>query len=473
VQVGVTTLTNDGGRVWERSAQGVWSQIADRTVFNSTIRQLVYSRPRQDRLYAVGDFTAPGTLMAEWNGTAWVDSWASLSLTSGTIRQIIFDGEGRIYVGGNYVVSGSTVICRWDPDNPGVLTQLGSGSFAVAALIADLEFGPDGLLYFSGNSLLVAPNNSGVMTLNIATNVITAVGTGGNVAIPTTSIVVFAPDEIYSITNPPVDDIFGWDGSTWSTVAANVGNDRLQRVADNSMITANQVASPESFSRFNTLTISQIAEVDAAAANTRVGPYDALRDILYGHGDFTEINGVACPGYVAQYRGGGWLPLDANFAAGGVTNIDQVAIADDGRIAIAASANPSAGLYTYAFGNAFTLENPGDLPTPLMIRIVNASTTNSRAVYQIRNVDTDQGVWFADLTLLPNERALLTTDPTRVAFTSNTRPGTLLGTIAPGSNITTLQLKPGTNRLSVFAASGVNFYISYQPRYSSIDAGTQ
>lgn len=469
-QSGLTTLPNAGGRIWERSTDGVWSQIAASSVFNATIRQLAYSHPRQNILYAVGDFTTPGTMIAAWDGSAWSDPWSAFTRTSGSIRQVAFDGSGRVYVGGDYVlVSGQTVIGRFDPDT-GTLTQLGTPPFSgVSPLIADVEFGPDGLLYICGNALFAAPNNSGVMRVDLATNTITPVGTGANVAPGRTSIVVFAPDEIYGASISIINDILTWNGTTWSVVVSNIGSNRLQQTADTSMITANQTASPETINRFNTLTVSQIGEVDASASNTLVGPYDAIRSIVYAHGDFTTINGVVAPTPVVQYPGGGWLPLDIDVP---ITIIDQVAVAADGRIAIAASADSTA-LASHTAGGSFDLDNPGDLPTPVTITLRNTSSSATSRIYQIRDVATGSGVWFSDLTLLPNEILTLTTDAVSISFASDTRPGTLLGTIAPGSQITALTLKPGSNRWSVFAANGVTFDIAYQPRYSSLDAGAQ
>jgi hypothetical protein len=121
-----------------------------------------------------------------------------------------------------------------------------------------------------------------------------------------------------------------------------------------------------------------------------------------------------------------------------------------------------------------TVVNSGKAAVYPTLRMRNTSATAIR-LYQFLNTTTGAGIYF-NYSVLGGETATLTLDPNignRGRTFQSDFQGNVFGRILPGSNLTAMNLLPGTNTLSFFSdSSALEVALYWVPRGWSSDSGT-
>jgi len=91
----------------------------------------------------------------------------------------------------------------------------------------------------------------------------------------------------------------------------------------------------------------------------------------------------------------------------------------------------------------------------------------------IKNMTTDKGIWFSDLTLQAGERIMMDLNPTKVKMTSSwAGRGNVLRYVGAGSAIGDFTMKPGINNITFMmdgSTSATRIMIRWTPLFWGID----
>lgn len=360
----------------------------------------------------------------------------------------------------------------------GIITQIGDSNSDVQ----DLDIDISGNIFVAGKFSAILP---GGIRRNVAylapgaaswTDRSTDAGTGGD-----WRILCAENNNVYASTNGAIQYIYMLENNVWTSDAS------WQKIAY-----AAEGASPQAFhsmafgrdgklyigGEFTQFGLSALDLTSIQANNCAVfngTTWSALGDGLNGVvrsvvalndgilfvGSFTNagpINSIPSPLAFYSY-GGVWTYFDIDLP--GSPNVNAADVDTAEQIVIAYS---TAGTATVAATN--TITNSGDAPAAPIIKITGAGV-----VWNIRNVTTGDVIYF-DLTLQDNEQVTLDLTPGNISFTSNFR-GNIISTVLPGSNLTTFNLLPGVNTISVFiggtTTSNTNATMTWRETWHSID----
>ena len=109
----------------------------------------------QGNLYVGGEFTEAGGLPAK-NVARWNNGWSALGEgINGPVNALAIDSNGTVYAGGNFTDAGSVIAANIAAWNGTAWSTLGGGT---SARVEALAVGPGGLLYAGGHFLFAGGN---------------------------------------------------------------------------------------------------------------------------------------------------------------------------------------------------------------------------------------------------------------------------------------------------------------------------
>lgn len=432
--------------------------------------------------------TVGGTIAA---GIGKLDKFSGLgTLTGGTLNQaggasgvevrtLTSGAAGTVLMGGNWGTIGGTVykhIGFWNQTAFGTLTGGTVGLFV------------NEIIYAAGTAIFGGQfsDAGGTTAWNIAMHVNGAFGTltGGTVNAGNVSALargldgrIFLGGGFTGIGGTNAAGFGYWKNGAYGTFGSTTGAGYIYDIA----VAPNGVAyfagligsvAPPAFAangifQFNGAGLTPVGSgltySSGAASEIHAALYD--RDgFLWLGGRFNQSGGVLFTDPIARYTGYSFLPADIAFSGNGTIN----AIVQDlgGTIWVGGGFVGTAQAASVA-----QLVNSGLAQVYPTIRMKNIGASGTARVWQLVNTTTGDGVYF-NLSLQPQEEAILNLQPGTRSFTSNYQ-GNIFGAILPGSNLATLRLLPGTNYMSFYSDSGsVQTSIYWTPRSWSADMGT-
>ncbi len=179
-------------------------------------------------VYAGGFFTSAGgataNYIAQWNGSTWSSLGSGASNGTGdTVRALLVDGSGNLYVGGDFITAGGApakMVAKW---NGSSWSALGTGmTDTVYALALD----GSGNLYAGGQFTTaggvsvnhIARWNGSWSALGAGT-----VGTNGNVyALAVSGSNIYAAGTFTTAGSASANNIAKWSGSGWSALGTGM-----------------------------------------------------------------------------------------------------------------------------------------------------------------------------------------------------------------------------------------------------------
>lgn len=360
--------------------------------------------------------TSSGNI-AQWNG-AW-GSLAGGTVGGGFVQSLLYAPNGTLFFGlGNFNSVGGTAtqgVAMWGGASFGTLTGgtvIGGNTFTMTW--------SGGRLYVGGTAAGGTAAGHSVYTWNGAWGT-----TNGSIFGPIVGSAVYAlttgPDgAVYAggvfttFGGGTVNGIAKWNGAQYTALSVGVG------------------------SAINSNVYGEVWRVQALPDNS-----------LYAAGRFRMAGSVALPDALARWNGAAWIPGDVDLPNGNLSGAPIIWV-----LAVGATGTLYVGggfFGTALAAGVTTVVNDGAANAYPAI-VMRNPTASSQRLYQVLNTATNDGVWL-NTDILPGETITLDLRTTNKTLTSDYR-GNILGAVLPGSNLTTWRLAPGTNFVSVFAASG-------------------
>lgn len=431
-------------------------------------------------LYAGGSFTGMGGVantsrIAKWDPVA--QAWSALGTgaADGAVLALAFGPDGSLYAGGTFTgmggVASTANLAKW---SAGAWSSIG----VLNGDVRCLTFGPNGILYAGGSFTTAA----GVTVNRIARwtgAAWTALGTGasGNIVY---AIAVGSDNKLYAggffpsmggVANTQY--IAMWDGNTSSWVSLGSASAPVNAIAigpDGRVYAGGDFTQigPVAPGYANCIAVWNGFSWSPLGSGVSGGGSPSVKcllfdnnGILYVGGNFQVAGGLALPDCIATWNGSVWSPISADLPGVG-TIVSAIARSITRKTTYAGfSAAGAATGPTYA-----VINNVGSARSFPVIAFNNAGTLT-----QIVNAANGKQISFSSLTLLAGETAVLDLTPGNISFTSNFR-GNLMGYIAPGSNLSSFALMPGSNGFTVYSALGANSVtVQWRNRSWSIDGG--
>jgi len=460
--------THTSAYISQRSAAGLWSAMGSGA--NAQVLCLVVGP--DGALYAGGEFTSMGGVantayIAKWNGSA----WSALGTgANGFVNSLAFGPDGVLYAGGSFTsmggVANTSRIAKW---NGSAWSALATG---MNGAVESLAMGVDGSLYAGGtftladgvaNTVRIAKWNGSAwsaLSTGISSGAVKALETG--------------PDGVLYVggTFTSAGGVSGtayiakWNGSAWSALSTgmNLYVRALIMGPDGALYAAGDFTSAGGVST-NYIAKWNGSAWSALSTGMNLDVYAlafGLDGALYAGGAFTLAGGVST-NYIAKWNGSAWS-RGIDFTGSGTAIIKALAEFYDMR---------NVGLSTTgtATTNGTTsVTNSGTLPAHPIVKFTGPGT-----IYSIRNLTTGADIDF-NLTLVAGETATLDLTPGAVSFVSSMR-GNILGTIIPGSDVTSFMLAVGANNITAFIAGTTDgntaAVMTWAENYAGIDGGSQ
>jgi hypothetical protein len=427
-----------------------------------------------------GDFiTAGGTPtpgIAAWHPNT--GRWGTLAggtLARGgalvTVYDITVSPQGTVYVGGQFGTVGGTTTANVAFHAGGAWGTLTNGT--VNNIVYALGYSPAGTL-FTGGALTTA---GGTQARYIAQHANGSWGTlsGGTLDSEVYAIVAggqrtYVGGAFSLAGGSAADAIATYSNGSWGTMSTGVANGVVETIT---VLPSGAIVAGGGFTNIASGSALRMAQWNgnqwsALGAGLNQFVYSATATasgMVYAAGYFGTAGGVAVTNGLAQWNGAAWLPLDIAIPGTALPFVFR---------ANAITVDPGGTLYiggnfagTALAAGVTAVVNSGASNAYPVVTLTNTSATPQR-LYQILNTATNDNIWF-DLTIAANETLTVDLRNGRKTVTSNAR-GNLITTVMPGSNLTTWRLAPGTNYVSIFAASGsVEASLYWRPRGWSND----
>jgi hypothetical protein len=216
--VSVNCIAEWNGTNWFALASGV-SGVGDG--YGPYVNALAFDR--NGNLYAGGDFTAAGSVtanyIAKWNGSVWTSLGPGIS---GIVDALVGDSSGNVYAGGDFTTAGGVTandIAKW---NGRAWSALASG---MNGQVNSLVFDSSSNLYAGGNF-----TTAGGATVNYIAkwngSAWSALGSGMNGVVYSlafdSSWNLYAGGAFTSAGGLAVNYISKWNGTNWFALASGV-----------------------------------------------------------------------------------------------------------------------------------------------------------------------------------------------------------------------------------------------------------
>jgi hypothetical protein len=256
----------------------------------------------------------------------WVSLNPSTQGANDVVQTIAVDGDGNVYVGGNFTFIGTVAangIAKW---NGSTWSTLGSGMAYESPYVGDEGFvralAVNGSILYAGGRFTSA---GGVAATNIAKwngSTWSAVGSGmdGNVfALAVNGTNLYAGGGFWTVGGVPVVGIAKWDGSTWAALGVGMlGGNGI--VVNALAVSGNALYAGGSFDHAGGVLANGIAKWDGnswsafgSGANDEVLALAVSGTDLYVCGGFNTMSGVAANG-IAKWDGSSWSALGSGVA---------------------------------------------------------------------------------------------------------------------------------------------------------------
>lgn len=428
-----------GGTVARLIAQ--WSELATAwgtltggtLVGGDTVYALAWSPANNGTLFAGGNFnTAAGTVNSRALA-AWTTAWGTLggTVTPATlgVRALKYNTYGTLFVGGD------------------ITAAKGTAAFGIA--------------------MLTAINTWGTLTNGtLGGGAITPLVDGIVQATPTQKVIVTGDFDTAGGTT--TNNIAQWGGA-WGTLSTGLDSDgQSLAVGANAVVYAGGAFG--SAGGYAAPLIAQWNNVQWSPVGVGLAGGAAVRQILPlsdGNlivvGDFNRSGSVLFPDRMAIFNGYAFLPADVDLP--GANQIQAVAQSVSGTTYIGGA---FVGTAHSAVITQVVNTGMGDAYPVFKARNTGVGTVR---IYQLTNTTTGFGLYFNHV-LAAGEEITLVTESGERSFTSSFA-GNIFNVIVPGSNITGMYLKSGTNHISFFADSGsVAASMYWTNQHDSVDGGT-
>lgn len=452
-------------RVAERQNSGQWRAIG--TGANGSVNAVIYAP--NGLLYFAGDFTAPATRVASWDGTT--VSALSTGLNA-SVRTLVVGPDGSLYAGGvTFTVAGNTgSVAKWNGSAWAIVGATGTMTNRVDQLL----FAPDGTLYAGGMNGGTSKATLDSWNGTTWTNVFTSAAAGNSEFFALARGLdgrLFAGGVFSNLNGDANQDaIASLKGGVWSALGTglngNIEDQGLTIGQDGKLYVIGNFTTAGGVSALSAAVWNGVSWNPMGAGLTGQaleGSAITLSDgtIVMG-GSFTGSAGVTFPDPLARWNGATFVALDANLPTDVSNNVLTLAAAIDGRFAVGYNNTGS----TTAAGITI-LTNPGTARSYPTVTI-NGPSSGTARIYQVVNTTTGRAIYL-NLTLNVGEVATLVFQPDNLSFTS-TFQGDISSSILPGSNTADFFLEPGANTISFFSASStVTATLFFRPAYASLD----
>lgn len=450
-------LFGSANHIVYRDPAGRWGTLANNGTSliyspSPTLTEVFGIAATQGSVYVVGQFgTAGGTAannVAVFSGGNWGTLRNGLNNNASSV---VRTADGTVYVGGGFNAANGTTALRiafFVNNNWGTLPTGGVGGNSVNTFLA----APTGTLFLGGDFGDVG----GTASANIGMLVNGQFGTlTGGTLNSIVSTLAYGPEGAIYVGGQfgsaggtgNAGSVARWNGA-WGTLrGGGNGNTGGLAVAPNGLIYATG-----GFTVMGGGSALRAAAWNGNQWQALGAGLDAIgREVVtlptgqaYIVGQFGSAGGVALPDGAAAWNGAAWTPFD--FDSETFVRFNYITSDEAGTVYLGGNFYGSAQAAAIT-----TVVNDGAAVAYPVAVIRNTGATAAR-LYQLLNTTTGDNLWF-NIAVQPNETLTLDLRNGQKTFTSNLR-GNMLGVVLPGSNLTTWRITPGTNTLSVFAASG-------------------
>jgi hypothetical protein len=281
-------------------------------------------------VYVGGDFSFIGTVqanfVAKWNGSVWSPLGSGMAGRGGgqkgpRVYCLACDNRGNVYAGGDFTTAGEVTarsIAVW---NGITWSALGSGIngsvYALAVNGTNVYVGG----YFSHAGGVPA---AAIAVWNGSSWSGLGSGLGSDVyALAVDGVKVYAGGDFSTAGGAPANCLAVWDGSAWSGLGAGFGGtneDAVYAIA----VSGTNVYVGGYFASVGAVPATNIAVWDGSvwsSLDAGFGEYDTVTEIgvggtnVYVGGYFTSAGGVAA-NHIAVYSGNAWSALGSGMAGG-------------------------------------------------------------------------------------------------------------------------------------------------------------
>lgn len=451
-----------------RNRDGTWAPTISGLSGGSPSFAAVIWGP-DNKLYAGGTFTSPGTRVARYNLESALWETLGTGLPSAPV-QLLFGPDGQLYASGSFTISGTpSPVAVW---NGSAWAAVGNLSGVTAT---GIDFGPDGQLWAGGfenvnlRARLYRWNGS-------AWTLVLSHGTNGQtincLKIDAGRGLLYAGGSFQNLNGDASQDrmaVYNLEAGTWAAMGTGLGNFPQTMALDEQgglyvngqFLTAGGITAKYG-AYWNGQQWSPIPDFDGIGIPTGDGNvvYDPSDGTVYFSGALSGLDPLRPSGLV-QFTGSTLVNVDFLSGSGTGIDVNAIAIRPD-KIAlsffIAETSLDTSG--------SVTVDNPGTAPTPFVITI-NGPSSGSARLYQYANRTTGATVYF-DLLIYAGER--ITVDGATGSAVSSTR-GALPGDVfLSGSDFARMPLVKGSNTITLFAGSDtVTADLWFVPQYESFD----
>ena len=372
-------------------------------------------------IYAGGTFSGMGGVantkcIARWDGSAWQAMGTGGVAATTSVRALAFDGNGSLYVGGNFTDiggSGADYLAAWN----GAWFVIGSATAINGTVYALASYGNRYGMYIGG----AFTNAGGIANADYITYweglAYNALSTGMNNDVQTIVVqpsgIVYAGGAFTVAGGQTVTYNAAWNGTAWSAFGSGL-NALMYDLTD--------------------------------------GPGQSV----YFGGAFSTAGGFTLNDGLVLWTGSAFAFPDIDY---GLATFYAIATAPDGTIYFGSDGTGPA----IAAGVTTLLNENKQIVYPTFT--ISGPTSGSSRIYNLINVTTD-AVVYLDLVIVAGETITLTTDPQNPSFRSNVR-GDISGTMLSGSTPAQFYFVPGNNAISLFAEdSSVVALVSWQRQYN-------
>jgi hypothetical protein len=415
------TFTTAGGSAanfiaaWDPVAR-TWSALGSGPTYN--VRDIAFTA-NGDVIVTTSNSGGTAGTVERWNGA----TWTSFGTTTNFINGLAIDRNGNIYVTGAFTTISAVAANRIAYYNGSAWNALGTGLNGTGI---GMDLGLDGHIYVGGSFTTAGGTTvNRVAKWNTGTSAWSAMGSGMDDSVRELRTApngyIYAGGNFTTAGGISAARIAYWNGTQWQAVGSGMSG-------------------------------GDVYDIAIAPDNTAI----------YASGDFTTAGSLSGLDYIARSNGTEWVAIDLDFPPA-TTFFQSLTFASDGTLYVGFG-NVSA---TVAATGITTITNGGTARTYPRVTLKGPSSGTSR-VWQIVNTTTGRGVYF-NYTMQAGETAVLDFTPTSLSFMGDFQ-GNISGFILPSSNEADFFLQPGSNTISVFAASStVTAVMEWTPMFNAAD----
>lgn len=438
--------TGAGGATWQQLPA-----MASVTIINSI------AMDANGGLYIGGNFTTGvGSNFVYYNGTAYV----SVGAVNGEVTAVHVAEDGAVYIAGMFKSAGGVTtnngVAKYVPGTGWSALGTGTKTGAIYCLATK------GNVLYAGGTITAISGVSVSRVAQWAGTAWSALGTGLGGTAPTAYAMTIGTDgRLYvggSFTTAggiTVNNIAAWNGSTWSALGSGVTVGSvftLYSRSDGALIvggdfdTAGGYDYPGIAMWYNN-TWHKIADT-ATGANIKSITSHAGKIWVCGNMQWVNYNMPE----VVQYTGYAWLPGDIDPGTGA-----KSIVGDENNCYLLLS---SALVWT---GNNNVITTAGYFAKPVITIEVDTGRDYAR-IYSIYNAKTGAGIYLNGVTLLPGQKIIIDLEKGTI---TNNAGSNILGSVLPGSDLTTWRIDYGQNVIIV-AGLYTHVKFDYVPTYETL-----